>query len=296
MAGWSDWYSGAMAPPLKTPGGYVPAPSVQAPMSVDEMYQGIIPSAPSGLSTRSAPTVPINPMTGMPYVTTVSGSGQPGLGAGVTLRGEAALRPPKTFLPNAIPGPNPVEKYQDRLPAAPAGLPLKTDVPGFASARGSLGAGGFGAGDVTAVPRLPSAPVHQLNIDPPAEEGQMYADSMGLPVRSKSGKVYTPKAPGSAMMPSGKVAPRFGGARAPAAAPPQRSTGLFGMLFGGNGGGLFGGAPTATGLVPHVGAAQAASRPAPTYTTTPFQEDRFQTTTGAQMPAATQNSRWTTGY
>lgn len=35
---------------------------------------------------------------------------------------------------------------------------------------------------------------------------------------------------------------------------------------------------------------------APTYTTTPFQEDRFQTTTGAQMPSSMNNSRWTTGY
>lgn len=32
------------------------------------------------------------------------------------------------------------------------------------------------------------------------------------------------------------------------------------------------------------------------YLTTPFQEDRFQTTTNALMPASTNNSRWTTGY
>lgn len=243
MAGWSDWYSGAMAPPLKVPGGYIPAPSIQAPMSVEDMYQGIIPSAPTstGLTTRTVRTVPV-PIS-------VSGSAEFGVGAGVRNSGSTDYRGPKTFLPNAAPGPNPVPKWEDRLPATPAGLPLKSDVPGFASARGALGAGGFGAGDVTAVPRLPSAPVHQLNIDPPDEEGQMYADSMGLPVRSKSGKVYTPKVAGSAVMPSGAIAPRFGGTRAPAASP-QRSGGLFGALFGGgSGGGLFGGGnPQSSGI------------------------------------------------
>ena len=34
----------------------------------------------------------------------------------------------------------------------------------------------------------------------------------------------------------------------------------------------------------------------PSYTTTPFQENAFQTTTGAQMPGSMNNSRWTTGY
>lgn len=50
-------------------------------------------------------------------------------------------------------------------------------------------------------------------------------------------------------------------------------------------------------------AALAASRPKITgvggggaYTTTEFQQDRFQTTSGSLMPASTNNSRWTTGY
>ena len=38
------------------------------------------------------------------------------------------------------------------------------------------------------------------------------------------------------------------------------------------------------------------SAPPPTYTTTPFQQENFQTTAGAQMPSSMNNSRWTTGY
>jgi hypothetical protein len=34
----------------------------------------------------------------------------------------------------------------------------------------------------------------------------------------------------------------------------------------------------------------------PSYATTDFQQDRFQTTSGAQMPGSMNNSRWTTGY
>lgn len=150
-----------------------------------------------------------------------------------------------------------------------------------------------------------SPPVHQLNVDVADAEGQMYADSMGIPVRAKSGKVYSPKVPGSAVMPSGKVAPRYGGPKSAPAASGQRGGlfggggGLLGMLLGG-GGGLFGGgnraAATGVGLLPGVGAAQAASGPGPTYTTTPFQEDRFQTTTGAQMPSSMRGGTWDDGY
>lgn len=314
---WTDWYSGAMAPPLKVPGGYIPAPSLPAPMSVEEMYQGIIPSAPTGLTSRSVNTVPIVPTAPI----TADASARGGLGTG--MQGRASLPYTAPALPNQPSGSISVGKSQDRLPQTTRDADILTGyapLPGNSATSaidqmlvagggyGKAGTSGRGSGSLSlpGVPKLPSAPVHQLNIDPPADEGQMYADSMGIPVRSKSGKVYSPKVPGSAVMPSGKVAPRYGGPKAAPAANSQRGGlfglggggGLLGLMFGG-GGGLFGGnraGATGVGLLPGVGAAQAASKPGPTYTTTPFQEDRFQTTTGAQMPSSMANSRWTTGY
>lgn len=195
MAGWSDWYSGDMAPPLRQPGGgYSPAPATQPQMSPEEIYQGIY-GEPLQLTSRSVKSVPVP--------TQATTDARFGLGAGVRASGDAAYQSPKVFVPNALPGPDPVAKSQDRLPAMPAGLPLKSDVPGFASGRGSLGAGGFGNGSVTMSPRSPAAPVHQLNVDVPADEGQYYADSLGMPVRSKSGTVFQPK--GGAKTPQQRI-------------------------------------------------------------------------------------------
>jgi hypothetical protein len=143
-----------------------------------------------------------------------------------------------------------------------------------------------------------NSPAHKLNYEPTPDDGQIIADQMGLPVKTPGGKVYQPKYAGSAAMPSGKVAPRYSGATAATPQGPQRSGGLLGMLFGGQGnaGGLFGGGAPKAPIGITVTGGNAAPAPAPTYTTTPFQEDRFQTTTGAQMPASMNNSRWQTGY
>lgn len=181
----TDFYTGNMAPPLKLPGGgYAPAPLAQPQMSPEQIYEGIY-GEPLTLSSRSVKTVPV-PVS-------ASADARFGVGTGMRGAGDAAYRAPKTFIPNDLPGPEPVPKYEDRLPALPAGLPLQTDIPGFASARGRLGAGGFGSGSLTATPPSMSDPVHQLNVDVADAEGQMYADNMGMPVRSKSGKVYAPK-------------------------------------------------------------------------------------------------------
>lgn len=154
-------------------------------------------------------------------------------------------------------------------------------------------------------PRAPDDGVIDLNLEGLSDRGaQGMADSQGQPVRN-NGKTYYPggKAPTNA---SNVHDVKYINGR-PYAMDPKRGpvmlgsgpSGLFGMLFGNSAGGLFGGnkaSPSAAGLVPHLGAVPTPSAPAPTYTTTPFQEDRFQTTTGAQMPSSMNNSRWTTGY
>lgn len=312
MAGWSDWYSGSMAPPLALPGGgYAPAPAVQAPMSVEELYRGIYGSSAPSLSSVSRPTVPINPQTGMPYMTTASARGGAGVGHGYAVSGEATYAAPRA--PSLA---NPVRDLgapQYGVPGAGGGVLTKSGLPPGAtvqktytdplvpkalvsgSARGSasLGSGGFGSGSLT-IPRLPAKAsdgiIDLSTLDLSDRGAQNTADSEGKPVRTKTGVYY----PGG----KGPVAASGGGAPRAAAAAPARSGGLFGSLFGGgNSGGLFGGgsgrAPVAITV---TGGNPAPASPGATYATTPFQEDRFQTTTGAGMPSSMNNSRWTTGY
>jgi hypothetical protein len=298
MAGWSDWYSGDMAPPLRQPGGgYSPAPATQPQMSPEEIYQGIY-GEPLQLTSRSVKSVPVP--------TQATTDGRFGLGAGVRASGDAAYQSPKVFVPNALPGPDPVAKSQDRLPAMPAGLPLKSDVPGFASARGSLGAGGFGNGSVTMSPRFPSAAapddgvIDLSSLEMSDRGAQNTADSEGKPVRTKSGKVYYPggKAPGGAV--SGSLKSNDNRGPLGQMLGMKGSGGLGGLLSGLFGGGQQqmqgGGLGAMLGMVPGAGVAAQAAAPNPGYVTTPFQEDRFQTTTGAVMPSSMNNSRWTTGY
>lgn len=243
---WADWYSGAMAAPLALPGGgYAPAPSFMPPMSVDDMYQGIYPSAGGGLTTNTVRTVGIDPSTGMPYQApspTMTARAAYAGGAGAGASGSMSLRPME-MIPNAVPGPNPVMKYTDRLPVSPVGLPL-AGVGG--SSAGGVGARAQGNAAVSvpnAAPGMGSyqgrfnfaspngfgAPVHQLNVDVPADEGQFYADSMGMPVRSKSGTVYTPK--------GGNVTPQQRYEGKAAQPQQQRPRSLLDMIFGGANGG-----------------------------------------------------------
>ena len=210
---------------------------------------------------------------------------------------------PMVTLQNPYPGPTPVPKSQDRLAPMPVGLPL--NVPAGPDYKGYKATPRFSTSGVpkagpdykgyVATPRFGTASSGSDIIDLStlylSDRGaQNTADSEGKPVRTKTGVYY----PGG----KGPVAASGGGAPRAAAAP-ARSGGLLGSLFGGgNSGGLFGGggsgrAPVAITV---TGGNPAPAAPGPTYTTTPFQEDRFQTTTGAGMPASMNNSRWTTGY
>lgn len=107
-------------------------------MSVEDMYRGIYGTPNPALTSVSRPTVPINPNTGMPYAPTVSGGAQMAGGIGAGASGSLDYRK-KVTIPSPGFGPTPVPKYQDRLPATPAGMPLAGT---YASAQGGLGAAG----------------------------------------------------------------------------------------------------------------------------------------------------------
>ena len=295
---WSSWYSGGMAPPLKLPGGgYAPAPSAQPQMTPEEMYQGIY-GEPLQMTSRTVKSAPINPSTGMPYATTANASAKFGGGIAAGGRGEVRYSPP-VYQPDGTVVEN---KNQSRLPATPAGMPLTGT---YASAKAGLGAGGAGSGTLTANAPAKSSGVISLSFEPMSEvSGQNMANSAGRPVSGPSGKVYYPS---DAPM-SGVRAPYDPGAAdkyvrgsmsaKDARGPLSQLLGLKTSGLGGLLGGLFGGGQQqggGGGLAAMLGGgAQVAAKPA--YVTTPFQEDRFQTTTGAVMPSSMNNSRWTTGY
>jgi len=249
---WTSWYSGSMAPPLALPGGgYVTAPTTQAPASLDDIYRGIYgPMASPALSSVSRNTVPINPSTGMPYATSASAkvSGGPGIGYGA--QGSVRYSPPTApvYQPNGTVVAN---KDQPRLPVVPAGLPL--NVPTGASARGQLGAGGFGSGSLTASMPSKTPDVINLSAVPMSEvSAQNTANSFGKPVRFGNGKTYYP----SDTPMSGVRAPMKPVGNAPALPGGQRKGGgILSALLG------MGAPQRAMGLVPGVGAASAASSP-----------------------------------
>lgn len=195
----TDFYTGNMTPPLRMPGGgYAPAPLQQPQMTPEQMYEGIY-GEPLKLSTRSVKSVPVP----------VSAQAEARFGAATGMRGagEATYQPPP--LPNQPSGSIRTAKDSSRLPQTTRDADLLT---GYAPLPGNdassaidrmltASGGGFaqsglsraGSGSLS-LPTMPSAdPVHQLNVDVADAEGQMYADNMGMPVRSKSGKVYSPR-------------------------------------------------------------------------------------------------------
>lgn len=250
----ADFYTGSMAPPLRLPGGgYAPAPSSQSQMSPEEIYQGIY-GEPLQLTSRSVQTVPVP--------TQAATDARFGVGAGMRGAGEATYQSPKVMLPNANPGPNPVAKTQDRLPAMPAGLPLAG---AFASGKAGLGASGFGSGSLTAkASDKGGSGVIKLVTEPMSEvSGQNTANSFGKPVQGPSGKTYYPSnTPMSGVRApyDPKAADKYSGKigqdnRGPLSQLLGLKTsglgGLLGGLFGGFGqqrqglGGLLGGVPAA---------------------------------------------------
>lgn len=139
-----------------------------------------------------------------------------------------------------------------------------------------------------------------LTVSNPSERGaQGIADSQGAPVRVGS-KVYYP---------AGK-APAATRQSAPQSQGQATSGGWFSSLFGGGGNSGGGGllrnmlqntvngmaGRAGASMVPGASVAVQAAQPGPTYATTEFQQNAFQTTPGAQMPSSMNNSRWTTGY
>jgi hypothetical protein len=214
----------------------------------------------SDLTSVSRPTVQINPQTGMPYMTTASAKGGAGVGHGYAASGSATYAAPRQpAQANPLPGVRDLGIPQYGVPGSGGGVLTKSGLPpgatvektytaplvpkplvsGSAKGSASLGAGGFGSGSLTAsMPvEASSSAVIDLAFEPMSEvSGQNMANSSGKPVRTPSGKVYSPTngATDKVRAPMSPVAPR--------AAAPARSSGLFGSLFGGgSGGGLFGG-------------------------------------------------------
>lgn len=135
-------------------------------------------------------------------------------------------------------------------------------------------------------PRPMTAPAAQTPVGPlelaweaGEASAQNMANSSGRPVRAPSGKVYQPMA----------------GLGPPQVRPQQQTANRGGGLWGG----IFnsvGGQPSVINQIMSGTGNASLSFGNPGYTTTPFQEDRFQTTTGAVMPASMDNDRWRTGY
>lgn len=298
MAGWSDWYSGDMAPPMKTPGGYAPAPSMPTPMSVEEMYRGIYgPSAP-GLTTRTVQTVP-------PPISVMTAAGA-GLGTGMRGAGDVTYTAPRVVQGNPLPGVRDLGSPQYGIPGtgggtlSPAGLPpgsttkksfderLNPEISFGGGGKPFLGAGGFGSGALT--PKMPEPKVLQLDFNAMSDvAGQNTANSAGRPVRYQDGKTYYPsdmhtdkiRPPMKPVGDGGRngVGTETGGGK---------GLGLLGLLgtlgglFGGNGGaGLLGGLGLGSASpITDIGGGGA----------------WVDSSTGSVMPAATNTTRYHTGY
>ncbi len=233
MAGWSDWYSGSMAPPDRLPGGgYAPAQPTQQ-MSPEEFYQGIY-GEPLQLTSRSVNTVPVRAPLG------VSGQGsKAGLGTGQDVRGSASLARP---MPNQPNGSIVANKGSARLPQEPVGY--GPDMGGSAVA-----AIDQAAPSLRPFPSAYAAPARMASmntgraddgiidlsaLDPTERGAQGMADSQGKPVRVKGGTVYYP----GGKAPSGSVTASLGrDTRGPLSQVlGLKSSGLGGLLAG-----LFGG-------------------------------------------------------
>jgi hypothetical protein len=287
----ADFYTGSMAPPLRMPGGgYSPAPAVSPALSVDAMYQGIYGDPSEGLASRTVRVVPVNP-DGTPYATTASATMRGGPGIGYGVQGVATYAQPraKVNLPNEVYGPDPVPKYQDRMVPSPAALPSPWD--DIAPIRAGLSVGGSGRSGLGARRDLSTA----LSLARAAES--MGADPgdtgmFGIPMSSGMAEILATDPKYAAQRTTKFRAPQQQAQQPKAAL--QRGRSLLDMLFGGAGGntGQGGGISLANAFTSGGGGAS----PTSTYTTTPFQEDRFQTTTGAGMPSSMNNERWTTGY
>lgn len=247
-------------------------------VSIADMYKGIYDPAPSvskpkasseGLNVRTVKTVPIqiDGLTTLPVMPTQT--------AGITSSQQQAIRDVSKLSPHTYdPGSRSADAstVNTRLPSeAPVKYPFGYRPENQNSAlsaidnatRNSLLSQGINGHNraMTTISSMFAGP--SSNGIAGADLGG--ADPWGDKLRGPNGKATT-QAPGYAY----GSAPR---AAAPAATKPVGLLETIASMF-----------------------SPSAAPAAPTYTTTPFQESAFQTTTGAQMPSSMNNSRWTTGY
>lgn len=316
----SHFYSGSMTPPTMPDYNAI----IGAPGSTGIARQ-LNPAPSQPLPSRSVTSVGINPATGYPDAPTVSGSAGAGLGAGVRAWNSADYAPPVPSLPNQgqinrtadttrlnSPAysfdPNSMAFAGGEMRMNPALGAIDIAVPyGGARATGGASSGLGASGRASGSLNFPTSnPVHQLNVDVDDEQGQFYADSMKMPVRSKSGTVYQPKGgaqtpqqrnaakaeprsrPGLLDVLTGNTAPRQGGLLS-----------LLAGLGGGNsqqgGGGLsalLGGSPSSFGSAPSQGLAMTVNPGTSTGQTL----SSMGFSDGAAVPAATIRNLSARGY
>jgi hypothetical protein len=275
----ADFYTGAMAPPDRLPGGgLVPSVNYAPQASAADVYGGIIaPSAgrvtAEGLAVRPVQTVPID-SSGNPILNQVKANAvaQALVGAGGNQGGSLRANPVATALAavnevgggSAIPGwngqfnPN---KRQDRLTQNawmdPGGVPVQTAAVTPPRAQ-------YGNYTASLRPAAQNVPVtYQAGGDRGLFGAQM--------------------SPGMASILN--TDPRYAAQRSGAV--PARSAVPI-TVRGGN--------KTQQALAQVAQATAPRVAPQPTVAATQFQQDRFQTTEGAQLPSSMGSSRWTTGY
>jgi hypothetical protein len=275
----ADFYTGAMAPPDRLPGGgLVPSINYAPQANAADVYGGIIaPSAgrvtAEGLAVRPVQTVPID-SSGNPILNQIKANAvaQALVGAGGFGSGNAKANPVATALAavnevgggSAIPGwngqfnPN---KRQDRMTQNawmdPGGVPVQTAAVTPPRAQ-------YGNYTASLRPAAQNVPVtYQAGGDRGLFGAQM--------------------SPGMASILN--TDPRYAAQRSGAV--PARSAVPI-TVRGGN--------KTQQALAQVAQATAPRVAPQPTVAATQFQQDRFQTTEGAQLPSSMGSSRWTTGY
>lgn len=227
---WLDYYSGAMAPPTRTPDGrLVPTPTAPQ-MTVEQMYEGIYPPASSGLTTRQVQTVAVDPFTGNPINATSQGN-MPATTNALSQQQQQIMRDPMRAAPNEVMTPGGVSPqfgYQagkefgpqyrllpnEGLPSAARDAVAAIDgaVPRYeAWNRQPSGQSWFDPrGGMFPTPQKGLGGPVQLHFDPSDVGAQNMANSTGAPVRTASGKTFMPMAglgpPGSALGPNPKTA------------------------------------------------------------------------------------------
>ncbi len=206
--------------------------------------------------------------------------------------GGSPLSPGTWMPPNAY-----VQKtYNDRLtPEVPAVAAIKAAAPtlprGMELHNRSRDSLAYAAAGRNAVANMPPVVGRDGIIDLTASNPKKWgaqgtADTQGRPVRVGN-TIYYPGGKAPVGAPQARNAP----------ATQQRSGGLGGLLGSLFGGGNLGNAGRAGAVaVPGASVAVNATQPSAAYTTTPFQENAFQTTPGALMPASMNNERWRSGY